>query len=219
MVTSKIIESQIVAKIDNRLNILSFENGTDGFCTIRVECLKYIQLYDYIFIDGEKTTYELILGAIRVAGSVDYSTEIKLPIPLFFYGTLSNTKFEWTEFSNKEADKLPFIWLNSPEADRTDNFGDGGQTESQCELWFVHFSDWGKTNQSRINESIEPLSKLVKSFVDKIDHRFPPYDNYTTRIFPKFVDENSNKLIFPSELCAIQLDINIKFFPYYCRNF
>lgn len=219
MVVSNIIKNEIVAKIDNRLNILSFENGTDGYCTIQVECLKYIQLYKYIFINGQKTTYELIFGAIRLAGSVDYSTEITLPIPLFLSGTLSNTKIEWTRFSNKEEDKLPFIWLNSPNADRTDSYGEGGVTESQCELWFVHFSDWKKLNEDRINESIQPLQKLVKSFVSKIDHRFPPYENYTTREFAKFVDEQSNKLIFTSELCAVQLDINIKFFPYYCTNF
>jgi hypothetical protein len=221
MVTvGNIIENRIVSKMENVLEIVSFTNETDGFSYVIFEDLKYIRLYKYILINDEQYEFSIIDNhTLRIEGSVNFNTEIKLPIPPFFQGTLSNTKFEWERFSNKEADKLPFIWLNSPEDERIDISGNGGTSEVQIEVWFVHHSNWKKKNSDRINESIEPLRSLVREFMRKVDHRFPPYDNFSLRNFPKFVDEQNNKLVFSSELSAVQLNMNIRFYPYNCTNF
>jgi hypothetical protein len=216
MVTvGNIIESRMINKIDNSLEVMRSEIGTDGFSIVTFECLKYIKLYKQIYVNNVLTEFEIIgSNQLKLQGSIDFTTDIKLPIPLFFQGSLSNTKFEWEKFSNKEADKLPFIWLNSPSDERLDVYGN---SETSIELWFVHTSDWKKKNSDRINESIEPLRSLVNSVTNKIDARFPTYDNFMLRNFPKLVDEQTNKLIFNGELSAVQLNMNIKFYNYFCK--
>lgn len=234
---SSILQTQVIDKLNNILNAVEFglfdpeeEAQQVTFCDI-----KWLKLYlDRLLIDG---VYHVVVDVTGNTATIKTETEFTgsevftLPIPLFFNGTLSNTKWEWNEYVNpttnvnSERDKLPFIWLISPTEERIDGYNDGGGRNVDAKIWFVHWSDWSKLNADRQDEAVQPLYALVDEFVNTMLRQSATFDGNTLgharRDFPKFGTENENgidKAIFDSTLSAVEMDANFKIIGTYCEN-
>lgn len=230
---SDIIEQEIINKLDNQLRVESFSAVANNEQTVTFCDIKWLKLYDFVYANNIKVDIQSIDGNTVVFAittqSIDYQTLVLLQKPIFFNGTLSNTKYEWTKYLNddginSERDKLPFIWLVSPTDEITNGYEQGSLRTATCKLWFVHWSDWNLLNIDRQNEAIRPLYALVNAFQQSIVRNasvFKGFNQYTTRDFPKFGVENANgieKQIFDSTLSAVEFDVNLEIFARYCEN-
>ena len=189
--------------------------------TITFKNLRWIKLFKKL--DG-KTIKSITNKSVTLSGvSVAYTmlSVFTLQLPTVLNGTLSNTKSEWDKFKGKESEKLPFIWLKSP-TQTTSN-----PTElitANCELWFVHWSDWSKLNVDRQNESLRPLQALFNEFLETIRRKRVPnikgFTNYSANDYPKFGEMEKNgvsSLLFNSTLSAIELNISLQYLDKCCN--
>lgn len=225
---SDIVEQEILQKIDRSLKIEQLVPAAFGapqkvkFCTD-----KWYKLFERVTV--VRSDYELgepdKSGFYEVpAGlTLTYTTEVLLPLPVFFCGTLSNTKLEWSKFSTKERDKLPFVWLTKPTAETWPGGNPGVRRSAQLELWFVHWSDWTKLNAYREQEAVRPLFALFEAFTDAITANpiFDGFDVANTKDFPKFATESPNGVentIFESTLSAVNANLTINIFQSCCKN-
>lgn len=227
---SDIVENVIIANLDNTLAVKEVFPVINDRQKVLFCNKKWMQLFDGVFNDGTPVVileYDgpyVIFEVSEEAQEFTLLSTVTIPKPIFFNGTLSNTKLEWNKFSLDEKDKLPFIWLVSPTPEINNNKDTGIAKSSPMKLWFVHWSDWTKLNADRQDEAIRPLMALVKAFVDAIDkltYIFEGYDNYTTTDFPKFGTQNVDGIenaIFDSTLSAVELDILVRIFANYCQN-
>lgn len=234
---SSILKTEVIDKLNNTLVAVEFgafdpEEQTQDvtFCD-----LKWLKLYlDRLQINNVAHLVTAInhkTVTIKLDAELIGDEVFALPIPLFFNGTLSNTKWEWNKYVNpqtninSERDKLPFIWLISPTDERIDSYNDGGGRNVDAKIWFVHWSDWTKLNADRQDEAVQPLYALVDEFVNTMLRQSATFDGNTLghlrRDFPKFGTENENgidKAIFDSSLSAVELDANFKIISTYCEN-
>lgn len=230
---SDIIEQEIINKLDNQLRVESFSAVANNEQTVTFCDIKWLKLYEFVTVNNVKLIVKSITNNTVVfkitTQSINYSTLVLIQKPLFFNGTLSNTKYEWSKYLNdfgvnSERDKLPFIWLVSPTDEITNGYDQGSTRTATCKLWFVHWSDWNLLNIDRQNEAIRPLYSLVNAFqqaIVKNGSMFKGFNQYTTRDFPKFGVENTNgieKQIFDSTLSAVEFDVNLEIFARYCEN-
>lgn len=227
MLISNQIQNHVVANLDNLVKIVAVSTIVDDKQTVTFKCLKWMKLFNYVNSDGTSVLIDSYFNN-EVTFSIEVPEQeftmesvVRIPLPLFLNGTLSNTKFEWNKFELDEKSKLPFIWLVSP----TQEVVNRSMTKrSQLRLWFVHWSDWLKLNADRQSEAIEPLMALVSEFVNTINrmnHIFESYDNYTLKDFPKFGTETPdgvNKVIFDSTLSAIEMNIDVNIFVNCCTK-
>lgn len=223
MLISEQIEQYVIDRLDNTLEILAVSAVVAGQQTVTFRCLKWMKLYDTL--NGRTiVSYNGNLVTFTIGAGQDFTmaTEATLQNPLFLNGTLSNTKYEWDKFELNERAKLPFVWLVSP---TRENFEEETPTKnSECQLWFVHWSDWNLLNVDRQDEAIKPLAALVREFIKTIERQpaiFESYDNYSTKDFPKFGTETATgvgKMLFNSTLSAIEMNINVNIFRNCCEN-
>jgi hypothetical protein len=216
-----VIKDEILAKFDNKIKVkevISVNNLTSHvkFCDF-----KYLAIYQ------NKQFDEYQIGEFNEDGSIDITfitplsigSEIPLPIPLFFSGTQYVTVEEWHNFaketSNTEESKLPFIWLVTPYNQRFMGEYKTINYKNDCRVLFVHWSNWSGLNQERLENAIEPLRALAKSFVHTIIKNkaaFGKPESYTTRNHPRLGKESNqgiDQTIFQSTLAAVELKISI----------
>jgi len=212
----------IVNSLDVSLEVTAVSELSDANeQTITFKCLRWIKLFKKL--DG-KTIKSISNNSVTLSGvetAYTMLSDFTLQRPTVLDGTLSNTKSEWDKFKGKESDKLPFVWLKSP-TEETSN-----STElitSNCELWFVHWSDWTKLNIDRQNESLRPLKSLLNEFLETIKRKRVPnvkgLANYSTYDYPKFGEmekDGVKELLFNSTLSAIKLNISLQYFLKCCN--
>ena len=219
MVVDKI--KDIVNSLDVSLEVTAVSTLVDGEQTITFKCLKWIKLFKKL--DG-KTIKSVTNNAVTLQGVETAYTMLSvftLQRPTVLDGTLSNTKSEWDKYKGKESDKLPFIWLKSP-TQETSNPSE--LITANCELWFVHWSDWSKLNKDRQNEALRPLRSLFAEFKETIKRNRVPnvkgYTNYSLYDHPKFGEMEKNgasALLFNSTLSAFELNISLQYFEKCCN--
>lgn len=227
---SDIVENVIIAGLDNTLAVKEVFPVINDRQKVRFCNNKWIKLFSGVF-NGEAPVsileYEgndVIFEVSEEAQEFTLLSTVTIPKPIFFNGTLSNTKLEWAKFSNDERAKLPFIWLVSPTIETGNNRDTGIAKSSAMKLWFVHWSDWKKLNADRQDEAIRPLKTLEAAFIQSIDKHtavFEGYDNFTSADYPKFGTTNPegiDKVVFDSTLSAVELDITVRIFANYCQN-
>jgi len=230
---SEIIEQEIINKLDNTLRVESFSQVANSEQVVTFCNVKWIKLYEFAYVNGVELQVKSIDGNevtfTITSQSINYQTLVTIKKPLFFNGTLSNTKYEWSKYLNddginSERSKLPFIWLVSPTDEITNGFEQGSTRTSQCKLWFIHWSDWNLLNIDRQDEAVKPLYALMDEFQRTILRNasfFKGFNSFTTRDFPKFGTESQNgieKQIFDSTLSAVEFDVNLEIFARYCEN-
>ena len=230
MLISDIVKQYIIDKLDNTLTILSVSSVVDGLQAVTFCSLKWIKCYDFIMVGSNTYKVNAYNGNVVTfyVDSVENAITVNdIPVinrPLFFNGTLSNTKLEWNQYSINERAKLPFIWLVSPTDVITASPQNGRTKTANCKLWFVHWSDWKKLNRDRQDEAIRPLMSIVDEFNNTIERQsavFAGYDNVTLRDFPKLGVETPNgigKTLFDSTLSGIEYDSSLKIFHRYCEK-
>lgn len=217
-----VIKNEILAKFDNKIRVKEVVS-TFG------QQISFVRFCDYKYLEfyKGKSFGQYSINDISSSGVVSVTAgqllnvgdEIPLPIPLFFSGTQYVTVEEWHRFAeetdNREESKLPFIWLVTPYNQRfmgeykTINF------KNDCRLLFVHWSNWSGLNEERLENAIDPLRALAKSFVHAIIKNkaaFGKPESYTTRNHPRLGKESNQGIeqtIFQSTLAAVELKISI----------
>lgn len=211
VLASDIVETLILPRLDNKLKATTI-NGQQ----VTFKCLKWFKLYGFVIYNGQELKPTAISGnTLTFNTETEFSDAFTLKLPLFLYGTLSNTKEEWNRFENDERKKLPFIWLVSPSSVRKSNDSTIAN-DLDLLLWFVHWSDWSKLNNDRMSDAVKPLKSLVDAFVNVLDEHkgtFIEYSGVEMRDFPKFGTTSKDgieKKLFDSTLSAIELSINVK---------
>lgn len=223
VLTQSIVEDEIVAKLDNTMRVTDVGVWANDTQELTFCGLKWLKLYDeflqgYLVIDYVDENTVIIQTEVPIVkGEI-----LTIQRPLFFHGTPYNTISEWHNFvdangQNREDAKLPFIWLKTPTRDEWYGFKSPMSRDSNLEVFFVHWSDWGKLNEDRVNKVIQPLMQLVAEFQNTINKNrtaFAPLeDKGMTKGYPKFGNETPNgieKTIFESTLGAVKLEIDIK---------
>lgn len=222
VLTQSIVEDEIVNKLDNKMRVTDVGAWANDTQELTLCGLKWLRLYDE-FLEGYLVIDYVDENTILVQTEVPiYKGEIlTIQRPLFFEGTPYNTISEWHNFvdangQNREDTKLPFIWLKTPTRDDWYGFKSPMSRDSALEVFFVHYSDWGKLNEDRVNKVIQPLMQLVNEFQNTINKNrtaFAPLENRgRTKGYPKFGNETPNGIenaIFESTLGAVKLDIDI----------
>jgi hypothetical protein len=216
---SDIVKQHIVDLLDNEVRIIRAgtwssvtEMQTVTFCDI-----KWLRLYNQ-FLEGQEVI-SIVGNQVTLTTSQPLAQGETLTIerPKFFHGTPYNTVQEWHDFTTNEREKLPFIWLVTPSNERFNDYKTTIQRVSSCQLFFVHWSDWQMLNQNRVNETIEPLHRLIDNFVETIDDNvraFGKLDNRgQRRDYPKFGRESNKgieEVIMNSTLGAVRLEIDLR---------
>jgi hypothetical protein len=214
-----IVKTHIVDRLDNELKIIRAGswNSITQLQTVTFCDIKWLQLYGR-FLEGQEvisiTGNQVVLTSPSALAQGEY---LHIERPKFFHGTPYNTVQEWHDFTTQERDKLPFIWLVTPSNESYNNYKSTVERVSSCQLFFVHWSDWQMLNQTRINETIAPLQRLVDSFVDAVDNNVSAFDFLGDRgqrkEYPKFGRESSKgieEVIMNSTLGAVKLDISLR---------
>ena len=222
MLISEQIERHVVQQLNPVVEIVEVFPPIGTTQRVRFCNPKWVKLYaklenlEIIQSVGEDIVFQLVHPFTPLKVGNKYT----LQTPLFFNGTLSNTKFEWARFELKERNKLPFIWLESP-TEESDDPSSNIKTSSM-RLWFVHWSDWEKLNKDRQSDAIQPLMRLQDEFVHTMyrqPHIFNKVGALRRKDFPKFGTETANgveKTIFDSTLSAVKIDVDVDIFKHNC---
>ena len=222
ILTQSIVEWEIVNKLNNTMRVLDagvWSNDTQEltFCG-----LKWLKLYDEFLEDVIVIEYiDERTVLVQTETPIEKGEMLTIQRPLFFEGTPYETISEWHNFvdangQNREDTKLPFIWLKTPTGDDWYGFKSPMSRDSNLEVFFVHWSDWGKLNEDRVNKVIQPLMQLVAEFQNTINKNrtaFAPLENKgKTKGYPKFGNETPNGIensIFESTLGAVKLEVEV----------
>ena len=183
----KIVEREIVAKMDTELTLENVDGGTLTVCSV-----KWARKGKYILNEANQT--------FQIVG-VDY-TENKIFLqdafvgekaflyrPILVHGTPKETNEEWTKNPIFELDKLPVIWLVEPTEERP--FGRESALERESDLRLVFFDSRDETQWTVKNihdERTQSLLNMVDAFEKAIR---------ANRIFKRLVSSrvrNLNKL-------------------------
>jgi hypothetical protein len=216
---SNIIKTQVVDRLNNELKIIRAGswNSLTQLQTVTFCDIKWLQLYNAT-LEGQ-TVVSITGNQVVLNSPVPLAQGETLTIerPKFFHGTPYNTVQEWHDFTTQEREKLPFIWLVTPANERYNNRTATVERISDCQLFFVHWSDWQMLNQNRVNETIAPLHRLVDEFIEAIDENPRAFDRLNDRgqrkEYPKFGRETSKgieEVIMNSTLGAVKLDIDLR---------
>jgi hypothetical protein len=212
-----IVEQEIVNKLDNLLKVIRASAVVNDVQTLEFCDIKWLELYNE-FTNG--------LQVVSVSGnSVDVATSTPITVgtileiqrPLFLDGTPLNTVQEWHEFNPNEKEKLPFIWLVTAVDDGYQNRTSAIERIVNCQIFFVHWSNWLELNQNRVNDTIRPLHKVIDAFANKVNNNPPVFDrlsnNGTRREYPKFgreTNEGIEEVIMNSTLGAIRYNVELR---------
>jgi hypothetical protein len=217
---SEIIEKQVLAKMDNFIQVsevvsVVFDAELGYISKVKFCKEKWIRIYLGGTFSG--FTNSAVSGNIyEFTGSepLKVRDKLELPKPKFMHGTPMNTVLEWHQVTD-ENQKLPLIWLVTP---YTEKINDGRQTiERNCDvkILFIHHSNWMELNQTRVNDSIKPLNNMADVFIEAVNTNkrfFDRLKRQTRKEFPKFGRETSqgiDKTLFNSTLAAVQLTTTI----------
>lgn len=214
---SDIAATEIVAKLPNRLKVLKASPVVNDEQTLLFCDVKWLELFMELK-DGAKVL-DVAGNSVTVSTTTAYEVGdiVEIPIPKFFHGTPYNTVKEWHDFSTIEREKLPFIWLVTPVNERYNDFRQTVERVANCKFLFVHYSNWLELNQSRVNDTIRPLHKLIDSFIQIVNYAPLIFDKLqndgTRKEYPKFGRETSKgieEVIMNSTLGAVSLDIELR---------
>lgn len=224
---SDIVEVEILNEMDTTLTVTAFDAVVAGTQRVKFCSPKWLALFWRVNVGAESFA---VSGpdvdgyyTLTTDTSVGFNTQIDLPLPQFFCGTLLNTKLEWARFSRKEKEKLPFVWLASPTIEVFGGDSSPDSRNSDLDLWFVHYSDWGKLNADREDEAVKPLFSLLEAFTKALvaNPLFESFTGPTTKDFPKFATETpqgAQDVVFDSTLSAVNAKINVSIFAKGCLN-
>ena len=220
-----LIQKQVVDKLNNKMRVLRVENieGEENIQRVKFCNIKWLKLYNR-FMDGQIVIDYDVDGWVflQVDEPLKVGDILSIHIPLFFYGTPYNTMEEWHNFvdedgRNREDVKLPFIWLKTPSAINQKDIRSPFKYSARMKLFFVHYSDWTKKNEFRVNQSIEPLNALKEEFIKAINNNVMYFNRLSnegeSKDFPKFGKETEKgveKTYFNSTLAGVMLDLSIE---------
>ena len=220
-----LIQKEVVEKLDNTMRIKRVEAWADNVQRVQFCNIKWLRLYSE-FLEGQ-----LVVGydednwvVIQTETPLEQGQELSIKRPLFFHGTPLNTIEEWHNFANDENTKLPFIWLKSPSRITNKGYKSPFKYDADVKLYFVHYSDWLKKNNDRVNNTIQPLNALKDALMDRIDKASPYFmkleNRGTSKDFPKFGKESAKgieKTYFNSTLAGVMLDLQLKIKKDLCK--
>jgi len=207
--------SHIISKMNQSLKVVQF-NGDDNvtFCDN-----KWIKLFNYILIDGEKVYIKSFEenGTVTFTVNVNGFTEFKLPSVVFFVGSQMQTSSEFLIYSNQYEEKVPFIWLNFPAG--INSVQDASKLEEWFEQWnnirlfFVADMD---RSQWMAKETIEERTKIIhtwsKEFVRAIKYPYELEGNVQYFYYPIFGKEEETGTvqdIIDGNLSAVSIDFTL----------
>jgi hypothetical protein len=203
----KIVQREIVAKMDTKLELIDVDGGTLTVCSV-----KWARKGKYILNEANET--------FQIVG-VDY-TENKiylqdafvgekafLYLPILVHGTPKETNEEWTKNPTFELDKLPVIWLVEPLEERP--FGRESALERESDLRCVFFDSRDGTQwvvKNIHDERTQSLLNMVDAFEKSMrsNRIFKKNDSARVRNLNKLGTENLGsfeKNIINADLTAI----------------
>lgn len=212
----KIVEREIVAKMDNSLELLNVAGIFITVCNVKWarkgKDLKDENdvIYKILAVDYE--TNLITLNAPFVG------LEVYLDLPFFVHGTPKETNEEWTKNPIFELDKLPVIWLVEPLDERP--FGRESSIERESDLRLVLFDSRDGTNwitKTIHSERTQSLLNMVAEIekVLKKNQMFKTLENSRVRNLNKLGTENLGsfeKNIINADLTAIDYRITVSMF-------
>lgn len=213
-----IVEDEIIEKMDNTINVLSFVGDTLTVCDLKWSRPNLNaedssgNTYKITSVDYDNSTLVISPnGAYTFSGN-----QLKITSPVFFVGTPISTNKEWGNFNKDERKKLPLAWLLEPIPEIFNS--DESPIERDSEIMFIfldsnNVAQW-RTRQTH-KERLRGLYNMVDVFIDTIKENGLFHSSemqYKTKNFTKFGKETSHGVetnIIDANLTGVEVKLTL----------
>ncbi len=208
-----IVENEIIARMDNRVMVLSFAGKKVTVCNAKWARKNKV-------FTGTDNLPNLIVNVVGndifleldYTGGTGYAS---IELPIYFHGTPRVTNTEWKASGNNEAAKVPFIWLVEPVNEEYQNEESVIERNSDIQILICDSRDgtnW--TNNDIHSQRSNTLYALADEFIASVkrNRKFARFTNYRERNLTKLGTENLNgfeKNIIDSDLTAIEIRLTL----------
>lgn len=222
----KIVENEIIAKINTAIKVKSASAIVDGTQTLTFCNQKYLRLFDTIGF-GDATIDIVSNDGLNVVISTETPIEVhstmNINLPFYHRGTPRALNSEWSQISNDERDKLPGVWLLNP-VDESFSFKNNVERTAEIMLFIMCSADLKHDITQDLREkNVFPMLQLAKEIERAIASNpkfFNRLESYKTRDYSIFGTENTNgmiKQIIDSELSGLSMAFSLEILKGNCN--
>lgn len=221
---SDIIED-VVINLDRDLTVTSSDP-----VTLYVECLKWVELFDYIeVIRLDDTVYTIRVieidrehNKISVAEPLGAFAGIRVPQVYYLAGTRYATNREWIDASDNDADKLPLVWncfnpFPTEVVEDEDSDKPYQSTWQNVSLFLLdNYEPLNWVTRDNIYYKLIPLRALadgIKQSIINLSCSLEVAGAVTLKHFPVFGTETQNgaeRRIIDSDLTAVGMTFDLR---------
>jgi hypothetical protein len=222
----KIVENEIIAKINTNIRVKTASAIVDGKQTLTFCNQKYLRLFDSVFFgdaeieifsnDGENVV-------ILTATPIERNSILNIAIPFYHRGTPRALNSEWSKISSDERDKLPAVWLLNP-IDETFSLKNDVERTAEITLFILCSADLSHdVTEDLRQKNVFPMLQLAKEVQKSIDSNvkfFNRLETYKTRDYSIFGSENTNgmiKQIIDSQLSGLSMSFSLEILKGNCN--
>ena len=227
----KIVENEIIAKINTAIKVKTASTVVDGEQTLTFCNQKFLRLFD-VLVDKVLDISYLVLsndGSNVVVQITDDMNPIErgaildIPKPFYHRGTPRALNSEWSQISNDERNKLPGVWLLNP-IDEVFSLKNDVERTAEIMLFIMCSADLKHDVTEDLREkNVFPMLQLAKEIERSIASNpkfFNRLESYKTRDYSIFGTENTNgmiKQIIDSELSALSMGFSLEILKDNCN--
>lgn len=222
----KIVENEIIGKIDTKIRVKTASAIVDGQQTLTFCNQKYLRLFDSVGFGDE--TIDIVSNdgqnvVITTATPIAVNSILNINLPFYHRGTPRALNSEWSQISNDERDKLPAVWLLNP-IDETFSLKNDVERTAEIMLFILCSADLRKDVTEDLREkNVFPMLQLAKEIqraIDKNVQFFNRLESYKTRDYSIFGSENTNgmiKQIIDSNLSGLSMAFSLEILKGNCN--
>jgi len=222
----KIVENEIIAKINTEIKVKTASAIVDGQQTLTFCNQKYLRLFDSVGFGDE--TIDIVSNdgqnvVITTATPIAVNSILNINLPFYHRGTPRALNSEWSQISNDERDKLPAVWLLNP-IDETFSLKNDVERTAEIMLFILCSADLRKDLTEDLREkNVFPMLQLAKEIqraIDKNVKYFNRLESYKTRDYSIFGSENTNgmiKQIIDSQLSGLSMAFSLEILKGNCN--
>lgn len=222
----KIVENEIIAKINTAIKVKTASAIVDGEQTLTFCNQKFLRLFDTVSFGD--TTFDIVSNdglnvVISTLTPIEIHSIMNISLPFYHRGTPRALNSEWSQISNDERDKLPGVWLLNP-VDETFSLKNDVERTAEIMLFIMCSADLSHDVTSDLREkNVFPMLQLAKEIERAIASNpkfFNRLESYKTRDYSIFGTENTNgmiKQIIDSELSALSMAFSLEILKENCN--
>ena len=222
----KIVENEIIAKIDTKIRVKTASAIVDGKQTLTFCNQKYLRLFESVFFgdteievfsnDGENVV-------IVTETPIEVNSILNIAIPFYHRGTPRALNSEWSQISSDERDKLPAVWLLNP-IDETFSLKNDVERVAEITLFIMCSADLTHDVTEYLRQkNVFPMLQLAKEIQRSIDANkkyFNRLESYKTRDYSILGTDSANgtmKQIIDSQLSGLSMAFSLEILKGNCN--